>query len=101
MAQTVSIILFDEDRKALEVIAADRSRPLKHIQRAKIVLHSAGRLPVLEVARRAGVSRPAVWRSGGGNCAMPKRASTVCCATRHASRDARRSRKKSSPEFWS
>ena len=62
MAQTVSIILFDEDRKALEVIAADRSRPLKHIQRAKIVLHSAGRLPVLEVARRAGVSRPAVWR---------------------------------------
>ena len=65
MAQTVSIILFDEDRKALEVIAADRSRPLKHIQRAKIVLHSAGRLPVLEVARRASVSGLAVWRSGG------------------------------------
>jgi hypothetical protein len=61
MAQTVSIILFDEDRKLLETIAADRSRPLKHIQRAKIVLHSAGRLPVLEVARRAGISRPAVW----------------------------------------
>lgn len=40
MAQTVSIILFEEDRNALEVIAADRSRPLKHIQRAKIVLYS-------------------------------------------------------------
>ena len=62
MAQTVSIILNGEDRKRLEAIAVDRSRPLKHIQRAKIVLHSADRLPVLEIACRAGVSRPAVWR---------------------------------------
>src|SRR5512137_1082175 len=62
MAQTVNIILSDEDRKRLSAIACDRSRSLKHIQRVKIVLHSAERLPVLEVARRAGVSRPAVWR---------------------------------------
>ncbi len=62
MAQTVSIILSGEDRNRLEAIACDRSRPLKHIQRAKIVLHSAERLPVLEVARRTSVSRPAVWR---------------------------------------
>lgn len=62
MAQTVSILLGDDDRKRLEAIASDRSRPLKHIQRAKIILHSAERLPVLEVARRSGVSRPAVWR---------------------------------------
>ncbi len=48
--------------RRLEAIASDRSRPLKHIQRANIVLHSAERLAVLEVARRAGVSRPAVWR---------------------------------------
>ncbi len=41
---------------------SDRSRPLKHIQRAKIVLHSSERLAVLEVARGAGVSRPPVWR---------------------------------------
>lgn len=41
---------------------ADRSRPLKHVQRALIVFLSAQRLPVLEVAHRAGVSRPAVWR---------------------------------------
>src|SRR5436305_14784234 len=32
------------------------------VQRARIVLHSADRLPVLEVAHRASVSRPAVWR---------------------------------------
>ncbi len=63
MAQTVNIIILSgEDRKRLEAIAADRSRPLKHIQRTNIVLCSAKRLPVLEVARRAGISRRAVWR---------------------------------------
>jgi len=62
MAQTVNIILPAEDRQRLLAIASDRSRRLKHIQRAWIVLFSAERLPVVEVARRAGVSRPAVWR---------------------------------------
>jgi transposase len=32
------------------------------VVRARIILQSAARLPVQEVARRAGVSRPAVWR---------------------------------------
>jgi transposase len=32
------------------------------VVRARIILQSAERLPVQEVARRAGVSRPAVWR---------------------------------------
>jgi transposase len=40
----------------------DRNRPLKHVKRADIVLFSAERLSVQEVARHAGVSRPAVWR---------------------------------------
>ena len=62
MAPTVNILPHAEDRKRLLAIVADRNRPLKHVQRAKIVLYSAERLPVLEVARRAGVSRPAVWR---------------------------------------
>ena len=62
MPQTVSIILNAADRDRLVEIIGDRNRPLKHIQRAKIVLRSGDRLPVLEVARRAGVSRPAVWR---------------------------------------
>jgi hypothetical protein len=62
MAQTVSVIVSAEDRVRLAAIAGDRSRPLKHVQRARIILHSADRLPVLEVARRAEVSRPAVWR---------------------------------------
>ena len=46
----------------MTAIIGDRSRPLKHLQRSRIVLFSADRLPVIEVARRAGVSRPAVWR---------------------------------------
>ena len=62
MAQDVSVIVRAEDRARLAAVVGDRSRPLKHIQRARIVLHSVDRLPVAEVARRAGVSRPAVWR---------------------------------------
>lgn len=62
MAQIVSVIIGAEDRARLTAILADRNRPQKHAQRANIVLLSAERLPVLEVARRADVSRPVVWR---------------------------------------
>jgi putative transposase len=62
MAQTVSVIVGEEDRARLAAIASDRTRPLKHVQRAHIILHSAERRSVLEVAGLAGVSRPAVWR---------------------------------------
>ena len=62
MAQTVSILLNAADTQRLQQIVGDRNRSLKHVQRAKIVLFSGDRLSVLEVARRAGVSRPAVWR---------------------------------------
>ena len=62
MAQTVSVIVSTEDRARLATIIGDRSRPLKHIQRARIILYSADRLPVLEVAKLANVSRPTVWR---------------------------------------
>jgi hypothetical protein len=95
MAQTVSILLGDEDRKRLEAIASDRSRPLKHFQRAKIVLYSAERLPVLEIARRAGVSRPAVWR---WQQRYAEEGTMASCATRPTSRFARRCRRRSSPD---
>src|ERR671913_88470 len=62
MAQTSCVILSPDDRERLAAIIADRNRPLKHVQRARIILHSDERLSVLEVAKRAGVSRPAVWR---------------------------------------
>ena len=62
MSQTVSLILPSCVRAALHQIVEDRRRPLKHILRAQIVLLSADRLPVLEIAKRSGVSRPTVWR---------------------------------------
>lgn len=62
MAQTVCVIPSAADLSDLSAIVADRARPLKHIQRARIVLLSAERLCVLDVAQQAGVSRPAVWR---------------------------------------
>jgi transposase len=46
----------------LAAVIGDRNRPLKHVQRVRIVLLSADRLPVLEIARQTGVSRPSVWR---------------------------------------
>ena len=62
MAQDVCVIVGAEDSARLAAVVGDRSRPLKHIQRARIVLYSAEHVSVAEVARRAGVSRPAVWR---------------------------------------
>ncbi len=51
-----------EDRARLAAVVADRNRPHKHVARARIILHSAERLDVAVVARRAQISRPAVWR---------------------------------------
>jgi transposase len=62
MAQTVCIILSSEDRTRLTAVIQDRNRLQKHVQRAKIVLHSAERRCVLDIARLSGVTRPAVWR---------------------------------------
>jgi hypothetical protein len=49
MAQTVSVIVGVEDRARLAAIIGDRNRPLKHVQRARIVLLSADRLSVLSL----------------------------------------------------
>ncbi len=62
MAEEVWVLLSSADRARLEAVVADRNRPQKHVWRARIILHSAERLSVAEIARRAGVSRPAVWR---------------------------------------
>lgn len=62
MSQTICVIVSSADAARLEAVVGDRNRPLKHAQRARIVLASSERLTVLEVARRTGASRPAVWR---------------------------------------
>ena len=62
MSQTVSLVLSQQTREALNEIVNDRRHAVKHVLRARIVLLSDERLPVLEIARQAGVSRPMVWR---------------------------------------
>jgi transposase len=62
MAHLVCPVVSAEDRERLAAVLADRNRPQKHVARARIILASAERLEVAEVARRARISRPAVWR---------------------------------------
>jgi transposase len=62
MAQSVCVIVNPIDRRHLEAIVADRNRPRKHVERARIVLASAGGGAVQGVAAEVGVSRPSVWR---------------------------------------
>ena len=62
MAQTACVIVSALDRDRLEAIAADRNRPAKHVERARVVLASADGDPVQRIAGRVGVSRPMVWR---------------------------------------
>jgi transposase len=62
MAQTICVIVSASDKERLEAIVADRNRPQKHVERARVVLASAGGGPVQRVAALLGVSRPMVWR---------------------------------------
>jgi transposase len=62
MAQTVCVIVAAAEREQLAAIAADRNRPRKHVERARLVLASADRHTAQQVAQITGVSRPTVWR---------------------------------------
>jgi transposase len=62
MGQTVCVLLSAADRKRLEAIASDRNQPRKYVERARVVLVSANRRAVQQVAIAAKVSRPMVWR---------------------------------------
>ena len=55
-------LLSAAEREQLAAIAADRNRPRKHVERARIVLASADRHSAQQVAHSIGVSRPTVWR---------------------------------------
>jgi hypothetical protein len=62
MAQQVCVVVSAAERAQLAAIAADRNRPRKHVERARIVLASADRHAAQQVAQRIGISRPTVWR---------------------------------------
>ncbi|MFQ5960851.1 MAG: IS630 family transposase [Candidatus Methylomirabilales bacterium] len=62
MSRMTSVSLSSGDRARLEAICGDRNAPQKHVWRARIVVLAAEGLSAAEVAERAGVSRPTVWR---------------------------------------
>src|SRR5437588_10778303 len=62
MVQTVCVIVEAAERERLAAIVADRNRPRKHVERARIVLASTDRGSAQRVAQSLGVSRPTVWR---------------------------------------
>src|SRR5690242_4417732 len=68
MAQQVCVVLSTAERERLAAIAADRNRPRKHVERARIVLASADRHSAQRV-RKASAS--AGRRYGGGSTALP------------------------------
>jgi transposase len=62
MRNGIEIEVSSADRARLEVVVADRNSRQKHAWRARIILATADGLGTNEVMRRAGVSKPSVWR---------------------------------------
>src|SRR5262249_46284821 len=62
MRDGISIEVSGGDRARLAAVVADRNRSQKHVWRAQIILATAEGCGTAEVMRRAGVSKPCVWR---------------------------------------
>jgi len=62
MRSDVEVRLVPGDRERLEVVVADRNWAQKHVRRARIILSTAEGCGTAEIMRRAGVSKPCVWR---------------------------------------
>ncbi len=93
MAQTVSPVVQLHRSRTFDRIVADHHCAPKHVQRARIILLSAERLPVQAVA-------PARRRCGDGSSVSSKTASMGCCATRHACPASHRCRRQPLLKSW-
>ncbi len=62
MREGISIEVTAADRERLAAVVADRNSPQKHVWRAQIILATAEGCGTAEIMRRAGVSKPCVWR---------------------------------------
>ena len=62
MRSDVEVRLGPGDRERLEAVLADRNSAQKHVWRARIILATAEGGGTMEIMRRAGVSKPCVWR---------------------------------------
>ena len=62
MRQGISVNVSAVDRVRLEAVVADWNSPQKHVWRARIVLLTAEGSGTVEIMRRTGKSKTAVWR---------------------------------------
>lgn len=62
MRKGIEIEVGAADRSRLEAVVADRNSPQKHVWRARIILATVEGLGTAAIMRRAGVSKPCVWR---------------------------------------
>jgi transposase len=62
MREGIEIDVSAADRARLEAIVADRNSPQKHVWRARIILATGDGCGTAAIMRRAGVSKPSVWR---------------------------------------
>jgi transposase len=62
MRAGVQVTVTPEDRRRLEAITRNRNTAQKHAARAKFILATADGCGTMEVMRRSGLSKPAVWR---------------------------------------
>ena len=62
MREGISIEVSAADLERLAAVVVDRNSPQKHVWRARIILATAEGCGTAEIMRRAGVSKPCVWR---------------------------------------
>src|SRR3954453_3382405 len=62
MREGITVEVSAADRARLEAVVADRNSRQKHVWRARIVLATAEGCGTVEITRRAGKSKPCVWR---------------------------------------
>jgi transposase len=62
MRKGIKVEVAAADRARLEAIVADRNRPQKHVERARIVLLTADGVGTLAIMRQVGCAKATVWR---------------------------------------
>jgi len=62
MREGISLDVSASERERLATVVADRNSPQTHLWRARIILATAEGCGTAEIMRRAGVSKPCVWR---------------------------------------
>ncbi|GBD96051.1 MAG TPA: IS630 family transposase [Nitrospirae bacterium] len=54
--------LTENEHNKLELLSNSRTAPLREIQRARILLHYADELPIIEIQKMVNISRPSIYK---------------------------------------